>query len=904
MLRWLLALVVLVLLGLHNLPYLIRDQAVQWLRAQGAEDARLTALEVNWLKGDVTVRGLAATAKGKPTLRIDYLKLGLDYDALALKHILLHEISLSGVDIGVRQQPEALWLGPIDLLALQGAEPTEPVSPNTAASAWSFGLKRMQLSDINWRAELPGQTHQLKVNQAEVQDLLLWAPDQATLLQLDGEINGAPIKLSSEALPLPEQKTTRLTIKLSDFPVHSLAAPWVPGLRARVDLDLQIQAGSHLQEQTFTLSQQGKIHLKNLSFTQDQLAVQQQSLAWQGQLSLLWHSGALQQLKTDSTLSVAGLNVSQDQQQLSLDGGSVAAVVEGSLSELQTTVSALSLSALQFNRPGQSYQLAEASLQGLVKLVEGVPRNIQLDAFNLQNLAVAEGAVNPYNITLATAAARGSVDTSDGKLWQVNLPSIELQNAELNRQGSTLVDLQTLTGQGVSVKDNAAVVSVAGAQLKQLQVLGEAHTLSQWQTIELDALQLDQMSRLLIDQVRFSGGTNRLLLSAERQPAEFNWLLTRLQPESAATQAKPQAETKTESEAKPFHVRINRLIVSGDNKLALIDQGVKPPLNTELELQKLELEAFDTASDQATGFALQSRLGRFTQLDANGSLELFSGNYGGNWALDLKALDLPLVSPYFSHYTGYLLRNGQLNISSSGSVAGRKLDGKTDIQLNRIAVQRDKSNRSEAFNKKVTMPLETALMVLQDKDENIHLDVPLNGSLDDPQFGYQTVINKLAGKGLKNAAFGYLTKSLQPFGALITVAQMAMDAAEKGTFIQLQPVQFEPLSSELSSTAEAYMSKLAGMLTERPAMRLNICGEVVAADAEPLRKQLADDNKKASAEALQALLIDQLQTLAVARGDQVKEALSQQQVSVERLFTCYPQVDPAAAGEPLTRLGL
>ncbi|MDF2182617.1 DUF748 domain-containing protein [Neptuniibacter sp. CAU 1671] len=901
MLRWLIAVVLVVLLMVHNLPYLLRDQAVIWLRSHGAEDARLSAVEINWFKGEFRLQGLKATAAERPPMQIDQLELGIDYAALSDKRLLLKLIDLSGVQMGVRQTADALWLGPINLLALQSQEAEPEAAEPDAPSEWSVGFSKIELSNIDWQAELPNQTHRLTLNQASVQDLLLWAPEQATQLKLEGALNGAPINLQSEALPLPEQKSTRLKIKLQDFPVHSLTAPWVPGLRARVDLDLAIDASSNLAQQSFTVQQQGSIRIRNLSFSQESLALSQQALDWSGNASVVWQEGALQQLATDSQVSLEGSELSQGDESFALGSGRFNAVVNGTLSDLKASLTDLQVSQLDARLPGQQYQLQQGELSADLQLQDGLPRLIQLASLNLTQLALAIGNSDPYRIGVAQLTTQGEMTADPENRWQAVIPVLSVQNTQLSRSGTALVLLAGLDGQNIDVANNAEQVSVAGVRFNQLQVQGQDQTLSQWQQIELDALKLQQMQSLQINQMTLSGGRNRLLLSEQRQPVEFNWLIERLQPEQSTTSA---TVSTPQSDAEPFKVKINRVIVKGDNRIAFVDQGVKPVLNTELELKKLQLDALDTGSDQPTRFELQSQLGKFTQLNAQGQMELFSGNYGGDWTVDLKALDLPMVSPYFSQFTGYLLRNGQLNISSRGSVKKRKLDGKTDIFLNRIEVQRDKSDRSDAFNEKVTMPLETALMVLKDKDENIELDLELNGSLDDPQFGYQAIINKLAGKGLKNAAFGYLTKSLQPFGALITVAQMAMDAAEKGSFIQLQPVLFEPLSAELSGDGKTYMNKLAAMLQERPAMRLNICGQVVAADAEPMLKQLTDANRKATPEELKALLQTELQALAAARGDQIKTALSQQNVSVERLFTCYPQVDPAATGEPRTLLGL
>ena len=299
----------------------------------------------------------------------------------------------------------------------------------------------------------------------------------------------------------------------------------------------------------------------------------------------------------------------------------------------------------------------------------------------------------------------------------------------------------------------------------------------------------------------------------------------------------------------------------------------------------------------------------FSLLNAKGEIELFSGNYGGNWDLEIKGLELPQVSPYSLQYTGYYLHSGQLSVTSKGEIKDRKLDGDSDIRLNKLQVEAQNSERSGEFNQKVSMPLDTAIMILQDNDDNIDLQIPIDGSLDDPQFGYQTVINKLAGKGLKSAAMGYLTKALQPFGTLITLSKMVIDAQDKGSFINLQPVYFVPAQSALSAESKQYIAKLGQMLNERKAMRMNICGYAVAADQPQVWAALLEENKKrkkplTEAE-LKSLQEQKLQQLAQQRSDVIKGELSGKLgIDIERLFSCLPKVDLTSKEKPQVALGL
>ena len=146
MLRFLISSIVIITLFLHNLPMLVRDQAVIWLLDNGAETAQLKAIKVDWFAGRIMIDRLHAEAQGKPTLSVDKLLVDLEFSALGDKKILLSLVEVQGIDSGIREEGQSLWLGPIDLNALSGEEKEKAESE---PSGWSFGLTKLSLDDIH-----------------------------------------------------------------------------------------------------------------------------------------------------------------------------------------------------------------------------------------------------------------------------------------------------------------------------------------------------------------------------------------------------------------------------------------------------------------------------------------------------------------------------------------------------------------------------------------------------------------------------------------------------------------------------------------------------------------------------------------------------------------------------------
>ena len=860
MLRFLLFFTVVIALVLHNLPYLIRDQAVIWLLNNGAEKAELTTIEVDWLSGRVLIDGLRAEADNKPPLQLNHLSVDLDYSQLSEKHILLTAVELSGIDIGIREEGDALWLGPINLNGFGSSEPEVESEP----LAWSFGLAKLSLVDVDWAAEMSGQKHQLRINTGKVADFYLWDHLQPVLVDIDGSLNNAPLILKSSSKPLPEEKSSELKIQLNNFPLHSVTALFIPELRAMADLDLTIKARSNLQEQNTYVTQSGSMRLRNLSFKQQDITLEQKLLSWNGAMDVSLIGGKLKNLNTKNNLKLTGVQASAAGAQVGFDG--------------------LTLKG-------------DVSSQGLKNLLV---KGLELDASQLKLQK------DKQTVSLAAMQMQGDASSADMQTWGVTLPLLTLNDVSFNADGEPLISLGKGHFKNVEVQNNEESIALGALNLDRLVVQGEGGVFSQWKDIGIKGLSLSNLQKLNVDLISLHESKTRLLLSEKRQLTDVDWLVSRMQSGTQADTAKAISSDSTAT--SPFHFRIKKILLSGKNPVTIVDAGVKPTFKTTMDINKLELGLLDNQSSGKTPFVLRGK-NKFSSLDAKGAIELFSGNYGGNWDVDVKGLELPQVSPYSLQYTGYYLHSGQLSLTTKGTIKKRTLAGTSDIRLNKLEVEAQNTERSGEFNQKVSMPLDTAIMILKDNDDNIDLEIPVDGSLDDPQFGYQTVINKLAGKGMKNAALGYLTKALQPFGALISIAQMAIDAKEKGSFITLQPVYFMPALSVLSDESKQYMSKLAEMMKARKAMRMNICGIAVASDQPPIWAQLLEENKKQkkplAESALQEQLNLRLEQLAQARSDAIKGQLSAGQgISIERLFSCYPKVDLLSKEKPQVSLGL
>ena len=142
------------------------------------------------------------------------------------------------------------------------------------------------------------------------------------------------------------------------------------------------------------------------------------------------------------------------------------------------------------------------------------------------------------------------------------------------------------------------------------------------------------------------------------------------------------------------------------------------------------------------------------------------------------------------------------------------IDGKTHFELVGLELDPSDPDRMQALTKRLSMPLPSALDLLRNKNGQIELDVPIKGRLEDPDFDVSDAINQALGSAMKTGVFAYLKYALQPYGTLISLASMAGEAA---TRVRLDPVTYDPGSTEPRADLPAYLGKVAALLGDKPA---------------------------------------------------------------------------------------
>jgi hypothetical protein len=238
---------------------------------------------------------------------------------------------------------------------------------------------------------------------------------------------------------------------------------------------------------------------------------------------------------------------------------------------------------------------------------------------------------------------------------------------------------------------------------------------------------------------------------------------------------------------------------------------------------------------------LSSKAGARAKIDLHGQVDPFApvaitgdvnvlGPLYTDLTMSFHNIELSTFNPYSGKFAGYDIAKGKLTTDLHYKVDGRKLDAQHHIVIDQLEFG-DKTESKQA----VSLPIKLAVSLLKNRDGVIELDVPVTGSLDDPEFKLGPIIWKVFVNILEKAVTA-------PFALLGSLFGGGPD---------LQFIDFDPGAADLDSNAAVKAQSIVKALSERPQLKLDVPIAVVESIDRPA---LIDAQYKAQLQGAQAAL--------------------------------------------------
>ncbi|HTY00714.1 MAG TPA: DUF748 domain-containing protein [Bacteroidota bacterium] len=202
---------------------------------------------------------------------------------------------------------------------------------------------------------------------------------------------------------------------------------------------------------------------------------------------------------------------------------------------------------------------------------------------------------------------------------------------------------------------------------------------------------------------------------------------------------------------------------------------------------------------------LEGKVDKYAPALIKGTINPLTNNAFTDIQMKFDGIELTSFTPYFSKFAGYKIEKGKLSLDLHYKLNSRFLEADNKVVLNQLTLG-DKVESPDA----TSLPVKLAIALLKDSKGVIDLDIPVSGSLDDPEFSFFPIILKAA----LNLLWKIVTAPFALLGSLFG----------GGSGEDLQYVAFPPGSDSLMQDEHAKLETVAKGLTERPALQLQIRG--------------------------------------------------------------------------------
>ena len=292
-------------------------------------------------------------------------------------------------------------------------------------------------------------------------------------------------------------------------------------------------------------------------------------------------------------------------------------------------------------------------------------------------------------------------------------------------------------------------------------------------------------------------------------------------PSAAAPKA---AEPAPASKQAAVPVRIGKVTLQGGT-VNFSDFFVKPNYTVNVTKVAGRVSGLSSTADTVADLELRGSYANSAPVQVVGKLNPLAAKSFLDIKAEVKGVDLVAFSPYSGKYAGYNIDKGKLSLNVAYKLENKQLTADNRLFIDQLTFG-DKVESPDATK----LPVNLAIALLKNNRGEIDLNLPISGSLDDPEFS----IGGLVVKVIINLFVKAVTSPFALLGSMF------------GGGEELSNIEFAPGRATVNDAATKRLESLAKALTERDSLKLEITGRAdPEADKEGIKRVAVDRAVKA-----------------------------------------------------------
>ena len=249
-------------------------------------------------------------------------------------------------------------------------------------------------------------------------------------------------------------------------------------------------------------------------------------------------------------------------------------------------------------------------------------------------------------------------------------------------------------------------------------------------------------------------------------------------------------------------IRIDRITLQGGN-VRFTDHFVKPNYDANLRQIGGRISGLSSQAGTVATLDLRGRYDNVAPLTIKARVNPLSEKPYLDLHGEIKGVELTSFSTYSGKFAGYAIEKGKLSLNVNYKIENDQLQAENKVSLDQLTFG-ERVDSPEA----TSLPVTLAVALLKNRDGEIDIDLPISGSLDDPQFSVGGLVVKVVVNLIVKAV-------TSPFALLGSVFGGGED---------LSNVEFDDGRSTITPATEKRLENLAKALIDRPALKLEITG--------------------------------------------------------------------------------
>lgn len=282
-------------------------------------------------------------------------------------------------------------------------------------------------------------------------------------------------------------------------------------------------------------------------------------------------------------------------------------------------------------------------------------------------------------------------------------------------------------------------------------------------------------------------------------------------PESVAASPAPAVEGKAEvpvenaAASEPMMpVKIGKITLQG-GAVRFTDNFVKPNYTANLRKIGGSVTGLSSEPGSIADLTLRGSYDDVAPLSLTAKINPLSAKPYLDLQAEVKGIEMTSFSTYSGKYAGYAIDKGKLSVFVNYKIENDQLNAENRVFLDQLTFG-DQVESPDATK----LPVKLAIALLKNGKGEIDINLPISGSLNDPQFS----IGGLVVKMIVNLFVKAVTSPFALIGSMF------------GGGEELSNVEFAPGRATIDAEAQKRLENLSKALIDRPALKLEIEGRV------------------------------------------------------------------------------